>query len=210
MPHIRNDLRYTLRQLRKSPGFTLTVVLTLAIGIGMNAAIFAVVDCVLLQPLGFHDADRIIAVNTHFVDENRSIPRLGGDDYTDLIREIKSFETAAFYYNGFDGAQVNGTAFYLSVANVSPRFGEVMGVQPVAGHLFAPTDADGRNALVGASFARKHFGSAQAAVGNVRGKRSSTTIKETLLPLRIVLDRARDMVDRHPHEVVGRLAANVE
>ncbi len=159
------DVRYALRQLRRSPGFTVMVVLTLAIGIGMNAAIFAVVDCVLLQPLGYHDADRIVAVNTHFVDENRSIPRLGGDDYTDLVREIKSFEAAAFYYNGFDGAQVNGTAYYLAVANVSPRFGEVMGVQPVAGHLFAPTDADGRNALVGASFAREHFGSAQAAVG---------------------------------------------
>jgi putative ABC transport system permease protein len=158
-------LRSTWQSLRRSPAFVLTVVATLGIGIGMNAAIFAVVDCVLLRPLGYHDADRIVAVRTHFVDESRSIPRLGGEDYSDLARDVKGLEATAFYYSGFDGAQVNGGAFYLPVANVSPRFGEVMGVEPVAGHLFENTDTAGQNALVSASFAREHFGSARAAVG---------------------------------------------
>ncbi len=158
-------LRTTLRSLRRSPAFVLTVIATLGIGIGLNAAIFAAVDCVLLRPLGYHDADRIVALRTHFVDESRSIPRLGGEDYSDVAREVKGLEATAFYYSGFDGAQVNGAAFYLPVANVSPRFGEVMGVEPIAGHLFEGTDAAGQNALVSASFAREHFGSAQAAVG---------------------------------------------
>ena len=158
-------LRSTWQTLRRSPAFVLMVIATLGLGIGLNAAIFAVVDGVLLRPLGYHDADRIVALRTHFVDENRFIPRLGGDDYSDVARDVKGLEATAFYYSGFDGAQVNGSAFYLPVANVSPRFGEVMGVEPVAGHLFAATDAAGQNALVSASFAREHFGSAQAAIG---------------------------------------------
>ncbi len=158
-------LRSTWQSLRRSPAFVLTVVVTLAIGIGLNAAIFAVVDSVLLRPLGYHDADRIVAIQTHFVDESRSIARLGGDDYSDVARDVKGLEATAFYYSGFDGAQVNGGAFYLPVAHVSPRFGEVMGVEPVAGHLFEAANTAGQNALVSASFAREHFGSARAAVG---------------------------------------------
>ncbi len=165
MPTIVADLRHVLRQLRRSPGFAATVVLTLAIGIGMNAAIFAVVDCVLLRPLGYHEADRIVALRTHFVERNYSIPLLGGDDYSDVARYVKGLEAAAFYYSGLDGAEVNGISLYLAVANVSPRFGEVMGVEPVAGHLFTPTDSAYQNALVSASFAREHFGSVGAALG---------------------------------------------
>lgn len=158
-------LRSAWHNLRRAPAFVFTVIATLGIGIGLNAAIFAVVDSVLLRPLGYHDADRIVALRTRFVDENRFIPRLGGDDYSDVARDVKGLQAVAFYYSGFDGARVNGSSFYLPVANVSPRFGEVMGVEPIAGHLFEATDASGQNALVSASFAREHFGSAQIAIG---------------------------------------------
>ena len=57
------DLRYALRQLSRSGSFTAAVVLTLAIGIGLNAAIFTIVDCVLLKPLGYHDASRIYGID---------------------------------------------------------------------------------------------------------------------------------------------------
>jgi putative ABC transport system permease protein len=81
-----SSLRHAIRSLRLSPAFAVTVVATLALGIGLNAAIFTVVDCVLLRPLGYHDADRIVALQTRFNDEGRSIPRLGGDDYNDIKR----------------------------------------------------------------------------------------------------------------------------
>jgi putative ABC transport system permease protein len=159
------SIRHALRSLRHSPLFALTVIATLGIGIGLNAAIFTVVDCVLLRPLGYHDADRIVALQSHFTDQNRSIPRLGGDDYTDLSHQVKGLEATAYYQSYSDGLRLNGEALYLPVANVSPQFGQVLGVQPVSGRLFSPDAAIGHEAMVSAAFARDHFGNAQAALG---------------------------------------------
>ncbi len=178
-------LRQTLRSLRRSPGFVLTVVATLGLGIGLNAAIFTVVDCVLLRPLGYHDADRIVSLRTHVIDGDRSFPRLGGDDYRDLAQQVPGFEATAWYQGYPDGLALHGQALYLPVAHVDPRFGEVLGVQPIAGRLFASagpvspagnggpaahgsaTAHDGTEALVSADFARDHFGSSRAALGQV-------------------------------------------
>ena len=159
------DLRYALRQLRRSGSFTWTVVLTLAVGIGLNAAIFTIVDSVLLKPLGYHDASRIYGIDTRFLKESRSIPRVGGDDYMDVAGNVKSLESTAYYNAYQDGLLLDGQSLYLDIANVSPRFGSVMGVEPVAGRLFGNEDTDGTDALVASSFAKEHFGSAQAALG---------------------------------------------
>jgi putative ABC transport system permease protein len=160
------DLRHALRQLRRSGSFTWAVVLTLAVGIGLNAAIFTIVDCVLLRPLGYHDANRIYSIDTRFLDEGRSIPSVGGDDYVDVAGKVRSLESTAYYGAGEDGVQLDGQSLYLNIAGVSPRFGSVMGVEPIAGRLFG-NDANGTDALVASSFAEEHFGSTQAAVGKV-------------------------------------------
>ena len=82
-----------MRQLKRSWTFTFAVVLTLALGIGLNAAIFTMVDCVLLRPLGYRDADRIYSLNTRFLNENRSIAKIGDGDFADLARGIHSLES---------------------------------------------------------------------------------------------------------------------
>jgi len=169
------DLRYALRQLRRSGSFAWAVVLTLAVGIGLNAAMFTIVDCVLLRPLGYHDANRIYSIDTRFLHEGRSIPKLGGDDYVDVAKSIRSIESIAYFdasesglRAGEDGLQLDGQSLYLHMAAVSPQFGVVMGVEPVAGRLFLNDGgADGSEALVANSFAEQHFGSAQAAIGRV-------------------------------------------
>ncbi len=153
-------LKQALRSLRLSPAFTVTVIVTLGIGIGLNAAIFTVVDNVLLRPLGYHDADRIVALRTHFNKEGRFTPRLGGPDYEDLVHNVRGLESVAYYEDNHEGVFVNGAAVYTNVTAVSPRFTEVMGVQAVAGRLLNPADRDGRDALVSEDFARRYLGPA--------------------------------------------------
>ena len=158
-------LRQALRSLRDAPAFTLTVIATLGLGVGLNTAIFTVVDSVLLRPLGYHDADRIVGIQTHFNDEGRSTPRVGGDDYTDLAREVHGLDATARYSGYASGVSLRGASFYVPVAFVSPQFTQIMGVDPVAGRLFRPSETNGNDALLSAAFARDHFGSAAAAVG---------------------------------------------
>jgi putative ABC transport system permease protein len=159
------ERRAALRELARSRAFTVTVLVTLAIGIGLNTAIFTLVDCVLLRPLGYRDANRIYGIDTRFIDKNRSIPRLGGDDYSDLAAQVPVFESTAYYSSDDDGIQIDGRSYYLRVAYASPRFGEVLGVQPIAGRLFR-NETDGSEILLSASFARDRFGSAQGAIGH--------------------------------------------
>ena len=158
-------LRQALRSLWLSPVFSLTVIATLGIGIGLNAAIFTVVDTVLLRPLGYRNADRIMGIETHLKDSGRSIPRVGGDDYTDLARDVHGLEATARYSSYASGVSLRGASFYVPVAFVSPQFTKIMGVEPVAGRLLNPSDRNGTDVLLNASFARDHFGSISAAVG---------------------------------------------
>jgi putative ABC transport system permease protein len=169
MHSVINDLRLAVRQLRRSGTFTLTVILTLALGIGLNAAIFTMVDCVLLRPLGYHDADRIFGLGTRFVEEGRSIPRIGGADFTDLATKVSSLQYAAYYSAYSDGLQAAGRTLYTDIGNVSPAFGQVMGVEPLAGRLFDLNGnsvvTDPQEAMVGSAFARQNYGSAAQALG---------------------------------------------
>jgi putative ABC transport system permease protein len=165
MTTLTQHLRHAIRGLRRSPAFTLTVIATLGIGIGLNAAIFTVVDCVLLRPLGYRDADRIVALETHITDKNVSYTRLGGGDYIDAAQQVHGLESTAYWNGWTGGVKIGGQTAYLPVASVSPGFGQVMGVQPVAGRLFNASDAKGRDALISESLARAIFGSAQAALG---------------------------------------------
>jgi len=164
------DLRLAWRQLRRSPAFTFSVILTLALGIGLNAAIFTMVDCVLLRPLGYRDADRIFGLDTRFVNEGRSIPRLAGADYLDVASKVSSLEYAAYYSAYQDNLQAGGRTLYADIGHVSSAFGQVMGVVPLAGRLFltgAAPVVDPSEAMVSSAFAREYFGGAAQAVGKV-------------------------------------------
>ena len=171
MLNLLRDLKLAARQLRRSGMFTAAVIVTLALGIGLNAAIFTMVDCVLLRPLGYHDADRIYGLNTRFLDEGRAIPRLGGDDYVDVARLARSFEYSAYYSAYPDGLEAGGRTLYTDIATASPEFGQVMGMEPVAGRVFHVIGhgrdevKDPDEAMVSSAFARENFGGVTEALG---------------------------------------------
>src|SRR5882724_3824067 len=93
-----HDLGYAFRILRRSPGFTLTAVLALALGIGANTAIFSVVNTVLLQPLAYPDAARIVSLETFHTNTGRASDEVSGPDFLDWRAQNSVFEAMAYCF----------------------------------------------------------------------------------------------------------------
>jgi putative ABC transport system permease protein len=131
-----NDIRYALRQLRKSPGFTIVAVLTLALGIGANSAIFSVVNHVLLRPLPYPHPDRLVYLNEVIGGTNTSIAL---PDYVDWRKDSKSFEHLAM--SRLESRNLSGIAGReperISVAYVTANFFSVIGLAPQIGRTFS-------------------------------------------------------------------------
>jgi putative ABC transport system permease protein len=134
------DVRYALRQLRKTPGFTITVLLTLALGIGANAAIFTLVRGVLLKPLVNRDEDRIIYIR-------QSAPGLGDENTTFSVPEFQDLRTSVKALSEFGDFSTIGFALIglgepreVNAAIVGGSYFDVMGLHPVLGRLVGPGD----------------------------------------------------------------------
>lgn len=163
-----SDLRFAARQLWKHPGFTATAVLTLALGIGANTAIFTVVQSVLLAPLPYANANRLAVLKTYRSQIGRAIPRVTGPDAADVRDQSKSLEAVSLYSGGNLGVQLKNHAAYTVVAMADANFARVFSLRPVAGRLY--TEADAKHAvMVSERFARDNFGASQAAIGQVLG-----------------------------------------
>jgi putative ABC transport system permease protein len=158
------DLRHGLRTLAKGPGFAATAIVTLALGIGATTAMFTVVDGVLLKPLRYRDADRIVALSTVFTDRGRAIPRTTGGDYIDIRADRNTFESIASYYGGEVGVQVANRAEFVGAMLAGTEFMNVFGVVPLYGRLFDADDAQ-RSAIVSLPFAARTFGRGESAIG---------------------------------------------
>jgi predicted permease len=159
------DLRYALRQLRRNPGFAVTAILTLALGIGATTAVFSVVEQMLLKQLPYRHADRIVALETLFTDRQHQIPRVPGGDYLDL-HASSAFSATAYYEAYEQGVQLPEHATFTHIAVISPRFFEVFGVHPEHGALFRTNDAS-HEGLVSQAFADEELGGVNAAVGKL-------------------------------------------
>jgi predicted permease len=135
------DLRYALRGLRRSPGFTATAVATLALGIGANSAIFSLVDAVLLRPLPHPEAGRIVTLGER---ERGKAPLDSGStsfaNFFDWQSQSRSFEALAIF-NGWKPALTGaGEAERISAAFVSSGIFDVLRVQPGLGRATLPED----------------------------------------------------------------------
>jgi putative ABC transport system permease protein len=132
------DLRYALRQLRKSPGFAALAIVTLALGIGANTAMFTVIDAVLLRPLPFPSADRVMAISTGAPGQGPGTT--SWPDYTDLRDQSHSLELVAGYFP--DVAVVNTSQGSQDVASAKATANllDLLGVRPVLGRAFLPSD----------------------------------------------------------------------
>jgi predicted permease len=137
---IAADIRYALRALRHSPAFTAVVVITLALGIGANTAIFSVVRAVLLKPLPHRDGDRLV-----YLRQSTDVP--GGANVLFSVPEVREYRNEAKSLGGiaeyspwFHTLQDEYEAVRIDVGLVTGNFFEVMGLSPVVGRLTQPSD----------------------------------------------------------------------
>ncbi len=159
-------MRHALRSLRKNPGFTLLAILTLALGIGANTAIFSIINSVLLSPLRYPDADRIVAVSTYSKQTGHQTPRLTGGDLVDIRGDGQAFEALSCYFGGEMGVQLRDRAEFTGAFFVDPDFFRIFGAQPAYGRLLDNNDQD-RAALVSLPFAERNFGSGPNALSKL-------------------------------------------
>jgi predicted permease len=140
------DIRYALRQLRKSPGFALTAILTLALGIGAATSVFSVVNEVLLRPYPFRDPGRLVVMRETEHDKARSELTAIPDNYRHFLRLKKdaaaTLEDAAIFSQQGVSVSSNGDHPHIVGAiTASPNLFHLLGVQPILGRDFAESDA---------------------------------------------------------------------
>src|SRR5262249_44086154 len=133
------DVRHSLRVLVKSPGFTLVAVLALALGIGANAAIFSVIDRVLLAPLPFPDSERIMRVARQFPNGNGSsvsIPKFMAWQKSQAFQSMAAYDFGSISLNLGRGERPNP----VNGLHVTADFFKVFGVAPILGRTFSPAE----------------------------------------------------------------------
>src|SRR5215471_17292128 len=128
------DVRYTLRALIKQPGFTLVTLLTLALGIGANTAIFGIVDGVLLRPLPYHEPDRVVLLWSHWT--NWAKTWVSEPELADYRSQAQSLEHVSGYSTDSFNLTGSGEAVRVRAAQVQASLFAALGVQPIAGRVF--------------------------------------------------------------------------
>jgi len=167
MNTVLQDIRYALRMLAKAPGFMAIAVLTLALGIGANTAIFSVINSVLLEPLPFKNPAQLVDLR-----ESESAPGnfpLDGADYLDWQAQNKTFASMSLYtYPRGYNASGAGDAESAAVVTTQANFFGTLGVRPLIGRTFAKgEDIAGKNHVVILSYGfwHRHFGGRPNALG---------------------------------------------
>ncbi len=166
MTTLIQDLKFGLRMLAKNPGFTAVAILTLALGIGANTALFSVVNGVLLKPLRYAEPDRLVAVYSR--DANFATSSISYPNFLDWVRDNRSFSSLAAYRSDSFTLTGMGEPERVAADMISANFFPVLGVKPVIGRTFL-TEEDQLGAtpvvLISEGFWKRRFGSSREALG---------------------------------------------
>ena len=175
---LKRDVRGAMRSLTRSWGFACGAGAVIALAIGANTAIFSVVNTVLLQPLAYPDAGRIVSIETLWTNTGRASQDVSGPDFLDWQAQSNVFEKMAASYGGDDFRTiVDDRAMFANVRFVSADFFVVFGQTASAGRLLMERDipvgdAEPTVAVVCYQWAVAQFGSAEAAIGKTIGEDS--------------------------------------
>jgi putative ABC transport system permease protein len=225
------DMRYAVRILFKNPGFAVVAIIALALGIGANTAIFSLVNGVLLRPLPFPDAERIVYFEGKNPAAGISDSNISYLDFTEWSQQTDLFASTAAYWTGNadlsgDGAEPEA----VPRAGVTIGFFSVLGVQPFLGRAFVPEDDkpasfnEGRGtvAIISHGLWKRRFGSDPAIVGKqvVMKSRPLTVIgvmppgfeypEQTQIWVNSAVNLSEEPRDNRAWEAIARLNSNVD
>ncbi|HKX29607.1 MAG TPA: ABC transporter permease, partial [Blastocatellia bacterium] len=162
------DLRYSWRMLTRRPGFALTAILTLAAGIGLNVAIFSVVNSIILRPLPYREPDRLVQIWESRPSEAGDHNVVSPTNFVDWRRLARSFESMSLYEGWLPAFNESEQTTQLVGAEVSSDFFDVLGVAPQLGRTFRPEDEQaGRDPVVIVSYGfwQRRLGGASDVIG---------------------------------------------
>jgi putative ABC transport system permease protein len=222
-----HDLRYATRMLRKQPAFSFAAVLTLALGIGANTAIFSIVNAVLLQPLPYPEPSRLFVVY-----EQRPAPvlraRFSAENFLDVQREARSFEALGGYIGTGFTLSDRGEPEFVMGQMISAELLDALDVQPLLGRPFRPDENEGgRDQVMLLSHAlwQRRYGGEPAIVGQTITANGKPYVVAGVMPAAFEFpekryevwvpfafrNNAQGMVNRGTHylQVAGRLRGGV-
>ncbi|MFN2455439.1 MAG: ABC transporter permease [Pyrinomonadaceae bacterium] len=221
MNNLWQDVRYGVRMLLKSPGFTLVAVIALALGIGANTAIFSVVNAVLLRPLMYAHAEEIVYFEGVNPSKGISDSNISAPDYADWTNQNRVFaQTAAFVTGGAILAGEGSEPERVPRAAVTAGFFPVLGVQPALGRTFLPEEDQPKSeprAVLSNGLWKRRFGADAGIVGkqiSISG-RSVTVVgvmpagydfpERTQLWTSLRLDASEEKRDNRAYQAIARL-----
>jgi hypothetical protein len=163
-------VRHAFRQLVREPAFTVAALLTLALGVGANVAVFAVVEAVLLRPLPYPNADALVILNHR--DRRTGITKefIAVGDYVDVVARQTAFESVSAYGRGQTSIIDGDSPFRVDLLGAAPGFLEMLRARPVLGRSFQPEDArEGapKVMMLGYETWKNRFGGDPSVVGRV-------------------------------------------
>ena len=225
------DFRFAVRQLRKSPAFTFVAILTLALGIGANVALFSVVNAVLLRPLAYPAPERLVSISSTSSKNEIGKTAVSYPDFNDWRQQAQSFESIAGFVDS--SAVLGGNAGEperLVTAGVFGDYFAVLGVEPALGRRFLPDEnAEGKNrvTILSHAFWQRRFGGDAAIVGQQISLNGNPFLVVGVMPAGLehpiaqaarsvelwlpvgVVERMRTSRRNNFIQVIGRLKPNV-
>jgi predicted permease len=188
MNNLGRDIRYALRQLLKSPGFTATAVLTLAFGIGATTAIFSIVEGVLLRPLPFADPQNLVILGDTLESLGTTSPSVPAPEAARYTRDTRSFSSmGAYQQTGYELSGI-GSPAQINASRLNAGVFTALGVSPLIGRVFTQPEDDGK---------------AQVAVISYQTWRSRFQGNPQVIGAKLLLDRK-------PYEVIGVMPRDFE
>jgi len=223
MNSLFKDIRYGIRSLLRQPSFTVVAVLTLALGIGVNSAIFSMVNALLIKALPFQNPAQLVVVNPQASDNGLSA--IAGYEYLSWKERSQSFENLAAYSNDNFNLSGRGEPERLSCAEVTSSLFPLLGVQPLKGRTFLPEEdrpGNDRVAIVSEGFWQRRYNSNSSLVGDTITLNGANYTVVGIMPkgfrfpgeydiwVPLVLDQQKEVGDWFTLvQVVGRLKTNI-